>query len=293
MTEYCVGCARDCGVDRRGGDRGFCGMPSEPVVARAGLHFGEEPCISGDRGSGTVFFSGCSMKCVFCQNYRVSHEGLGKRTTVKRLAEIFRELEQAGAHNINLVTPSHYTDAIAEALELYRPSVPIVYNSGGYDSPASIRRLSKLVDIYLMDFKFFDNARAIKYAAAPNYREVAEACILAAYENVGKELEINSSGIMTRGLIVRHLILPQGTRDAIAVIERCAELVPNAGFSLMSQYVPMGELSECPELSRRITPREYDKVASRLAEKSFPLIYGQELGSATELMIPEFDFSGV
>lgn len=289
----CTQCARRCKNDRSNGRIGYCGMPNEPVLAKACLHYGEEPCISGKNGSGTVFFSGCSMKCVFCQNYNLSHDGYGKKVSVKRLSEIFKELENKGAHNINLVTPSHYAEAIASAIDIYRPSIPIVYNSGGYESPETMDLLKDVIDVYLIDFKFFDNNRAIRYASAPNYREAAENAIKKAYENVGGHNAFDADGMMTRGLIIRHLIMPQGTSDAISVIDKCAETVPNAAFSLMAQYLPMGDAENYPEINRRITRREYRKVSDRLAEKSFPLIYGQELLSATDEYIPDFDLEGV
>lgn len=290
----CNGCPRKCGAERNEEKgRGYCKMPLSPVLARAGLHFGEEPCITAQNGSGTVFFSGCSLQCVFCQNFEVSHKQYGKRVTISRLAEIFKELEQQGAENINLVCPSHYAVAIHEALALYRPDIPIVYNSGGYDSIESLELLKDDIDVYLMDFKFFDNERAKRYAGATHYVETVKTALLRIAEQLNCRCEFDENGKMTKGLIIRHLIMPQGTNDAIRIIEWCEENLSFAAFSLMAQYLPMGDAEQYQEINRRITAREYEKVLRVFENTSFCRQYVQERSSATDIMIPDFDCSGV
>ncbi len=267
-------------------------MPLLPRVARAALHFWEEPCISGTRGSGTVFFSGCSLKCVFCQNERISHAGYGKTVSAERLADIFRELEAKGAHNINLVNPTHYAHAICRALEIYRPNIPIVYNSGGYDKPETLEQIAPYIDIYLMDYKYRDTAHAFAYSGAADYPEVAERAIRTCYR-LQPECVFDDAGILQKGLIVRHLILPQATRDAIAVFEWVKENTPNAYFSIMSQYLPEGAAKRMKPIDRRITTREYEKVLSVICDSGFENCYMQQRSSAREEYIPPFDLSGV
>ena len=286
----CNNCPRKCKVNREEGSFGICGMPKTLKIARAGLHFGEEPCISGKRGSGTIFFSGCSLKCVFCQNFNISHDGFGKEISVTRLAEIFKELESNGAHNINFVTPTHYISAIKEALEIYRPDIPLVYNSSGYDNIEVI--VEDIFDVYLFDLKFFSREKSEKYAKCSDYFEVASRNIKKAYEIKGKP-ELNREGLMQNGVIVRHLILPQSTNDAISIIEWLSENAPEIYFSLMSQYVPMHKANEFKELNRRITKREYEKVINAAMDKNFTEIYIQDLDSASKEFIPEFDLTGV
>ncbi len=289
----CSLCPRKCNAERNFNDGyGYCKMPSLPVVARAGLHFWEEPPISGINGSGTVFFSGCSLGCVFCQNEEISHKGFGKQITVERLAEIFKELELKGAHNINLVNPTHYTDAIAEAFKIYKPHIPVVYNSGGYDTEEEIEKASEFVDIFLMDYKYRSPERAKKYSKAENYPETAERAILKCAEIV-KQNVINDSGIMQKGLIIRHLILPQGTNDAIEVIKRVENHVPWAFLSIMSQFTPCCDLTDYKEINRKITPREHNKVLSFAAEAKIDTVFTQELTSSGKKYVPLFNLEGV
>lgn len=287
----CHQCPRGCNIDRA--ERlGYCKSPELPKIARAGLHFWEEPCISGQNGSGTVFFSGCSLGCVFCQNEEISHKNYGKTVTLERLAEIFRELEDKGAHNINLVNPTHYVHAISEAVKLYRPKIPIVYNSGGYDTVETIQKASDFVDIFLMDMKYRSVDRALKYSKAADYPNVSEKAILRCAE-IAKNNVYDENEIMQKGLIIRHLILPQGTRDAISVIDWVDKNVPWAVLSLMSQYTPHGDLTEYNEINRKITQREYDKVLDRAADSGIESIFTQELNSSNSKFIPPFDLSGV
>ena len=287
----CTQCPRNCGIDRKI-TSGFCRMPEEPIVARAGLHFWEEPCISGTKGSGTVFFSGCSLKCVFCQNGEISHRLFGKQISVERLADIFKELENMGAHNINLVNPTHYVHAIKQAVDIYKPNIPFVYNSGGYDTVETIEIASQFVDIFLMDMKYFADRRAEKYSKAIDYPIVCQNAILKCADII-KENIFDDEGIMKKGLIIRHLILPQGTNDAINVVDWVNKNVPWAILSLMGQYTPCGDLEEFKEINRKITRREYDKVLSFAEDTNIEIIYTQELNSSGQQFIPSFDLSGV
>ncbi len=289
----CNQCPRGCNAERDDvSGKGYCKMPMLPKIARAGVHMWEEPCISGEKGSGTVFFSGCSLGCVFCQNNEISHGGFGKTVTVERLAEIFRELENKGVHNINLVNPTHYVNAIKAAVGIYKPNIPVVYNSGGYDTVAQIKTAASFCDIFLMDMKYRDPARALKYSKAANYPQVNEAAVLAASEAVG-ENTFDSDGIMKNGLIIRHLVLPQGTRDAAEVVKWVGENAPWAVLSLMSQYTPGGELEGYKELNRKITKREYNKVLEVAAESPVETVFTQRLSSGSTEYIPPFDLSGV
>lgn len=262
-------------------------MPLLPRVARADLHFWEEPVISGEKGSGTVFFSGCSLDCAFCQNYEVSHKGKGKTVSLERLAEIFRELEKRGAHNINLVTPSHYTLAIKKALDIYRPQIPIVYNSGGYDSVEALKMLEGYIDVYLMDLKYLSGDRAALYSGAEDYPQIAAAAIAEAYRQCPQSVIKN--GLMQKGVIVRHLLLPQGTREAMNVFDWVRQNTPRAYFSIMSQYIPLGRAQDMPIINRKTTHREYEKVVDYICGFDFENVFVQELESAKTDFIPNFN----
>ena len=286
----CNLCPRKCNV-LRDNLKGFCKMPLLPKVARADLHLWEEPIISGDKGSGTVFFSGCSLRCIYCQNYEVSRGNIGKEITVSRLAEIFKELEEQGAHNINLVSPTHYVHAIIEALKIYRPKIPIVYNSSGYESTQTLKLLEDYVDIYLIDFKYTDSAKAKEYSLAPDYPEVVKSAISECYRQ--KPECVIKDGIMQKGVIIRHLVLPQNTKTAIEVFDWVREKTPNAYFSLMSQYLPFGDALNHKVLGRKITRREYEKVVNYICEFNFPNVFIQERESSSEKFIPLFDLKGV
>ena len=289
----CSLCPRRCDAERTNDQNlfGFCKMPLLPRVARAALHFWEEPCISGKNGSGTVFFSGCTLDCAFCQNYDISHGGFGKQITYQRLADIFKELEDRGAHNINLVTPTHFVPAIIRALDIYKPKIPVVYNSGGYDSVEEIRALKGYVDIFLMDLKYLSGERAALYSGAPDYPEHAAAAIKECY--LQQPVCEFKDGIMQKGLIVRHLLLPQGTNEAILVFDWVRENAPDAYFSIMSQYTPCGRAENMPIINRRLTKREYEKVLSYICDSDFENVYFQERESSDKKYIPPFDLSGV
>lgn len=289
----CNLCPRQCNALRTSDKNfgGVCKMPLNPVVARAALHFWEEPSISGTKGSGTVFFSGCSLHCVFCQNSDISAKNAGKAITPQNLATIFKNLESEGAHNINLVTPTHFIDSIIEALNIYRPNIPIVYNSSGYESVDTLRRLKGYVDVYLMDFKYIDENKSQQYSNAPNYPEVCKNALLEVYEQ--QPNCVFNGDIMQRGVIVRHLLMPQATRDAMAIFDWVKEYLPNAYFSLMSQYIPLFKAQEMPVINRKITQREYDKVVDYITSFDVDNCYIQELSSANKNYIPNFDLTGI
>jgi putative pyruvate formate lyase activating enzyme len=286
----CNNCPRKCGIDR---DNfvGVCGVQNNPKVAKAYLHKWEEPIISAGNGSGTVFFSGCNLKCVYCQNFDISHNAFGKEISTNRLAEIFKELEEKGASNINLVSPSHYVLAIKEALGIYRPNIPIVYNSSGYDSLESLERLKDYIDIYLVDFKYFDENLAKKYSNAENYPEVAKSVIKKMREY--KPSEIIEDGVMKSGVIIRHMVLPSHIDDSKNVLKWIKENVDNPFISLMGQYTPMYRAKEFPEINRKLKPLEYKIVEEYMVKLGLTNGYSQELTSADESFTPIFDLDGV
>lgn len=288
----CNICPRQCNINRN--DRtGFCGMTNKIKLARAELHFWEEPCISGEKGSGTVFFSGCPLKCVYCQNEEISSGGFGKEITIERLAEIFRELEEKGAHNINLVTPTHYSEQILEALEIYRPKVPIVYNCSGYESVETLKKFKDIVDIYLTDIKYFDSEVSLKYSKAENYFKVAAEAVK---EMISQQPEniFDKNGIMQKGVIIRHLVLPLNVTQTKKILQWIKnELPENVIISLMSQYVPTANTSEFKEINRKITTREYEKALDCMEELGFENGFMQELSSSKKDFIPPFNLEGV
>ena len=289
----CNLCPRRCGALRTETEgRGVCRMPEAPVVARAALHQWEEPPISGQRGSGTVFFSGCSLGCVFCQNDDISHRDFGKAVTVSRLREIFRELIAQGAHNINLVNPTHYAHAVLQALDESLP-VPVVWNSGGYDRVDTLRALEGKIQIYLPDLKYVTPEYAARYSGAADYPETAKAAILEMFRQTGPCV-YGEDGLLKRGVVLRHLILPGKLAEAKRVMDWVAETFPPGAvlFSLMSQYIPWGRAGEFPELNRRIRPSE-----ARAAEAYMDALglegFAQGAEAAQSDYIPPFDLTGV
>ena len=288
----CVQCPRRCGAERTGtAGAGVCGMPSLPVVARAALHHWEEPPISGTRGAGTIFFSGCSLGCVYCQNEEISHRGVGKVISEERLREIFRELISQGAHNIDLVNPTHFSHVLERVLEEPLP-VPVVWNSGGYDLPETLRRLEGKVDIYLPDLKYLDEAGAARYSGAPDYPERAKAAVLEMYRQTGPCVEEN--GLLCRGVVIRHLLLPGRLAQAKAVMDWVAEQFPPGAvyFSLMSQYTPWGRAAEYPEIDRKL--RRAESRAARAYMENLGLAgFVQDEDSARREYTPAFDLTGV
>lgn len=291
----CRWCPRRCGADRtlRAGACGVAGLR----VARAALHRWEEPCISGTQGSGTVFFSGCSLQCCYCQNHTISADAQGKDISVGRLAEILLELQAAGAHNINLVNPTHVTPWIAPAVGLARAQglhIPIVYNSSGYDTPEGLALMRGIVDIYLPDLKYMDPERSRRYSAVADYFQVASAAILGMAAQVGPA-HFDGQGLLARGLVVRHLVLPGGREDSLRIVEWLAEnLDPKEiVLSLMCQYVPCHRSAQYPEINRRLTSIEYDRVVKRAMELGFAHAYCQQRDSATAAYVPPFNLQGV
>lgn len=286
----CNQCPRMCGANRKN-NLGFCASPQEFRLARAALHYWEEPCISGKNGSGTVFFSGCNLKCVFCQNHEISLENKGVVVSDEKLIEIFERLIENGANNINLVNPTHYALRLANVLSKWKCPVPVVYNSGGYENIETLKFLDGLIDIYLPDFKYIRNDKAQRYGKAANYPEVAKAAIA---EMVRQQPKCEFCGdVMQKGVIIRHLILPQNTNSAVEIIDYAANNFPQVYLSLMSQYTPCGDLSACPEINRKITRREYEKVVSHAIDVGFQNVFVQELDSAGKDFIPPFDLTGV
>lgn len=289
---HCTLCPRRCGVDRTRGQLGFCKMPGQIHAARAGVHYWEEPVISGSFGSGAVFFSGCTLKCAFCQNYDISQENFGKPKTSAELRAAFERLIDEGVQNINLVTPTHFLPDILPALEPKLP-VPVVYNCGGYESMETLRQLEGKIDVYLPDFKYSDNALAKKLSSAPDYFETASAAILEMYRQVGKP--VIEGDEMKRGVLVRHLVLPGCVDNSLGVLDWVAEHFRSGDilFSLMSQYVPMGRAAEMPPFDRRITELEYDSVLSYMMLLGIEDGYTQDFSSAERGYTPSFDLTGL
>lgn len=288
----CTLCPRRCGVERTPeAGVGICRMGTLPKIARAALHRWEEPCISGTRGSGTVFFSGCGLRCAFCQNEAISQRAEGQIVSVERLSEIFRELEEQGAHNINLVTAAHFVPAVIEALERYRPSIPIVYNSSGYESLDTLRRLEGIVDIYLPDFKYIDPDMAALLSGARDYPQAAMEALREMRRQTGPAV-YDEAGIMQRGTLIRHLVLPGLTGDSMRILTWIRDELPDTPVSLMGQYTPCGRALTIPGMNRRVTKREYARVLAHMQAIGLDG-YRQELTAADDAFIPAFDGTGV
>ncbi len=287
----CSLCPRQCRVDRAV-TAGYCGMPEELYVARAALHFWEEPCISGSRGSGAVFFAGCNLKCVYCQNYEISALRYGKAITEDRLSDIFMRLQDEGAHNINLVTPTHYLHKIIPALKKAKLKIPVVYNTGGYESIGSLQRLEGLIDIYLPDFKYFSSEIAGAFSDAPDYPDVVKAAINEMVRQTGKPV-FDEEGMLKRGTVVRHLILPGHYRDSIEIMKWLAgNHREDILISVMRQFTP-NKRTDIKELNRILTTYEYEAVLNVLIELGMENVYIQEKGSEGKDFIPAFDLTGV
>lgn len=291
----CNDCSRRCGQLRdENTSGGVCRSPRLPRIARAAAHFGEEPCISGERGSGTVFFSGCNLKCVFCQNREISRGKVGKTVSVERLGDIFLELQDKGVHNINLVTGSHYVPEIAAALERVKLSIPVVWNSSGYDSVSTLRRLEGLVQIYMPDLKYLSAQTAKRYSAAPDYPDVATAAIAEMYRQVG-DFVLDGDDMLKSGVLIRHLILPENEENSKAVIKYVADNYPGDSvlFSLMCQFTPMPGTERYPELQGRVSAELNNRLCDYMAQCGIEYGFWQEPDSATDEMIPDFDLTGV
>ena len=295
MKMKCSLCPRMCNIDREA-TTGYCGVKNTLRVARAALHFWEEPCISGEEGSGAVFFTGCNLRCVFCQNYQIARAEQGKEITVERLAEIFLELQEQKANNINLVTATHYVPQVVEALKMAKEKglyIPVVYNCGGYETVETLKLLEGLVDIYLPDFKYVDSERAKRYSRAEDYPEVAKAA-LAEMVRQQPEAEFDERGIMTKGVIVRHLMLPGGIKDSKAVVNYLYETYGDQIYiSLMNQYTPLPHVADYPEIDRKLKKFEYDRLVDYAISLGVENGFIQEGETAKESFIPAFTNEGV
>lgn len=296
FSEKCSLCPRMCGTDRAAGQKGFCGGGNLVRVARAALHYWEEPCISGESGSGTVFFSGCTMRCVFCQNKEISRSEVGKEITIKRLAEIYLELAAKGANNINLVTPMHYAPQITAALDIARKNgltLPIVWNTGGWERRESIAAVRDYADIWLSDFKYFDSSLGESLSKAPNYFSVAAAALDQMVKQTCEPV-FDENGIMRRGVIVRHLMLPGHLDDTKNVLRFLYENYGDSiWISIMNQYTPMCSDPRFPELSRTVSDEKYNEAIDFACELGIENAFVQEGGTVGESFIPPFDLSGV
>lgn len=288
----CNLCPRNCNALRTENDgEGFCRTGFLPKIARIAPHMWEEPCISGTNGSGTVFFSGCTLRCVFCQNYDISKKNQGKVISTEKLADEIKRLEDTGVHNINLVSPTPYINAIIEAFNIYKPKIPVVCNCGGYEKAETLKLLDGIVDIYLPDFKYADNDPAKSYSGADNYAETAEKAIREMLRQTGEPM-FDDRGIMQKGTIVRHLILPNHTKNSIKVLD-ILNTIYNEGneflVSLMAQYVPLGKACDYPKLNRKITRREYEKVKNYLFDLDIDG-FVQDLESASQEYVPDWNY---
>lgn len=293
----CKLCPRNCEADRQNGQPGVCGVKGEGILAaRAALHMWEEPCISGKNGSGTVFFSGCPLRCIYCQNYHIAHLDVQKQITRERLAEIFLELQDKHAANINLVTPTHYTPEIVWALTRAKEqglAIPIVYNCSGYEKKDTLKMLEGLVHIYLTDFKYMDREIAARFSKAPDYPEVAKEALEEMVRQIG-HAEFDDEGMMKRGVIVRHLLLPNHVKNAKSVVKYVYETYGDQVYlSLMNQYTPLQQVRHVPELNRRVTKREYEKLIDYTLALGVKNAFIQEGKTSEESFIPMFDCEGL
>ncbi len=289
----CNLCPRECNAERTEySGKGFCKNGINPVVARIAPHYWEEPCISGENGSGAIFFSGCSLGCVFCQNSKISKENFGKVLSPYQLSEKYRYLESLGVNNINLVTPTHFVTSIIKSLDIYKPNIPVIYNSGGYEKLSTIKILDGYIDVYLPDFKYYNNNVALKYSGVNNYFECASSAISEMIRQTGNPI-FNDYNIIQKGTIIRHLILPFNTKNSIDVLTYISE---NFGskvlVSLMAQYIPLGNADKFPEINRTITKREYEKVLNYLENLGLDG-YVQDRASASETYVPNFNLEGI
>lgn len=295
ILNSCKVCPRSCGINRN--ERlGFCKSGASVKLAKAYGHMWEEPCISGTKGSGTVFFSNCNLRCVFCQNHDISQESTGREVSIQRLSEIFLEQQERGFHNINLVNPTHYAPQIIEAIKISKSkglTIPIVYNSNGYETTDTIDDLEGFIDIYIPDFKYFNDKYAIKYSNAPDYFNIASACISRMVEQTGP-CKFDEQGIMTRGVIIRHLMLPGLLFDSKKVVDYIYKSFGDDVYlSLMNQYTPMFHAKDYPEINKRLNPGHYDSLIDHCLEIGYKNAFIQESGTDTTDFVPDFDLSGI
>ncbi|MEG1256051.1 radical SAM protein [Clostridium sp.] len=296
ILSNCTVCARNCGVDRNYGKMGFCKSGATVKVAKAYGHMWEEPCISGSKGSGTVFFSNCNLRCVFCQNYDISQGDKGKEISIERLSEIFLEQQAKGYHNINLVNPTHYIPQIISALDISKKlglHIPIVYNSNGYENLEIIKNLKGYVDVYIPDLKYYNDKYAIKYSSAPNYFNIASKVIEEMVTQIGDPI-FNDDGIMIKGVIIRHLMLPGLLFDSKKIVDYIYKIFGHRVFlSLMNQYTPMFKASEYPEINKPLNPKHYDSLIDHCVDLGYKNAFIQESGSNSTIYVPNFNLQGI
>lgn len=296
MLKSCRLCPRNCAVNRLEGNVGFCKSGRDVKIARVSLHQWEEPCISGTNGSGTVFFSNCNLQCSFCQNHQISTEGVGKQISIERLSEIFLEQQQRGAHNINLVTPTHYVPQIIEALKIAKSrglNLPIIYNTNSYENIETIRSLKGYIDVYLPDLKYFNNKYSCKYSNCPGYFAHATQAIEEMFSQVG-ELTINSDGLIEKGVIIRHLMLPGLLFDSKKIVDYIYNTFGNSVYiSIMNQYTPMPKINKHAEINKPLNPKHYDSLIDYCISLGIKNAFIQEDETCSESFIPDFDLTGV
>ncbi len=291
ILSHCTLCPRKCGADRTGGQIGFCGASDKIKIARSALHFWEEPCISGKNGSGTVFFSHCTMKCVFCQNHKISSGGAGHEISETELAEKFLDLQEQGANNINLVTPTHYVPQIITALKTAKNNgltIPILYNTSGYENVGTLKMLDGLIDIYMPDMKYYSDKYAVKYSSAPDYFNIASKAVEEMFRQTGKP--VFKDGIMQKGVLVRHLMLPNLLFDTKKIMDYLYKTYGDDIYiSIMSQYTPLENVKDCPELNKKLNMRQYDAMIEYCVKLGIKNAFIQEGGAAQESFIPDFE----
>lgn len=294
MLNNCMLCPHKCGINRLKGNKGRCKCDDKLKIALASLHMFEEPCISGKNGSGTVFFSNCNLNCIYCQNYEISHLGKGKEITVEHLAEIFLKQQEKGAHNINLVTPTMYVFQIIEAIKIAKSKgldIPIVYNSNGYENVDTIKLLNGYIDVYLPDLKYYSNELSKKYSNINNYFEIATSAIKEMYNQVGKA-KFDENGMITKGVIIRHLVLPNHIQNTKNILKWISDKMPNDIYvSVMAQYFPTHKAKEDDLINRKLNKKEYNEVLNYLYSLDLENGYIQELGEHEEEYVPDFDLS--
>ncbi|WP_428867692.1 radical SAM protein [Clostridium sediminicola] len=292
MLRNCTLCPRNCGVNRLENELGFCNSGKKIKIAHVSLHMWEEPCISGSKGSGTIFFSNCNLKCVFCQNHKISSSGYGKEFSIKELSDIMISQQSKGAHNINLVTPTHYVPQIIEAIKLAKKNgltIPIVYNTNSYENVETIGGLKDYIDIYLADLKYFNGKYAQKYSNAPDYFSIAKNSISEMYRNVGSP-DFDEKNIMQKGIIIRHLMLPGLLFDSKKIIDYIFNIYgDNVYLSLMNQYTPTFRSCEYPEINKSINPKHYESLTEYCISKGIKNAFIQDEGTVSESFIPDFN----
>ncbi|MDD3303981.1 MAG: radical SAM protein [Clostridia bacterium] len=294
--EKCNLCPHHCGINRVKGEVGICRTTDKIRVALANLHYFEEPCISGKNGSGTVFFSNCNLKCVFCQNHKISSEGFGEEITIDRLAEIFIELQEKGAHNINLVSPTIYSLQIKEAIKEARKcglKVPMIYNSSGYDSKEAIQNLDGYIDVYLPDFKYYKNETAKKYSNIENYFEITSSAIIEMHRQVGNPI-FDEEGMIEKGIMIRQMMLPSHVMETLKILDWIKNnLGEDAYISIMAQYFPTNKANLYSEINRKITTKELNIVKKYLQKINMQNGYIQKIGKHEEEFVPSFNLDGI